>query len=214
MRRLMLIALLSTSSLAGEIFDKFPLDVNKNEKYVFYSHGKIVEGINPRPESPRWGSYEYPKIKQALSSDEYNLIAYHRPKNTKPKAFAQKLANDVELLIQKGVPTTNITLVGFSRGGAITILASNLLAKKNLTFIILAGCGRYLNDNTELTLYGHIYSIFETSDDVGSCQFLIDRSKNVESFTEQSISTGKEHGAFYTPLPEWIVPVKKWLKVN
>lgn len=34
--------------------------------------------------NPRWGTYEFPMIKDALSDDEYNLIAYHRAKNTKP----------------------------------------------------------------------------------------------------------------------------------
>ena len=214
MYNFILLVLLSTTASAGVVFDEFPLNVEANEKYVFYSHGKIVEGSNSRPVNPNWGIYEFPKIKQALSDQEYNLIAYHRPKDTNPKEFAKKLASDVRLLIQKGVSEKHITLVGFSRGGAITILTSNLLAKKEVNFVILAGCGRYLNNDPDLTLYGHIYSMFETSDGVGSCQFLIDRSTNVNSFTELSISTGREHGAFYTPLPEWVVPVKKWIKSN
>lgn len=124
------------------------------------------------------------------------------------------MASDVELLIQKGVPTTSIKLVGFSRGAAITMLTAKLLANNSLTIIILAACGQYLKHDTELTRYGHIYSIFETSDKVGSCQFLIDRCNNVQSFTELSISTDKAHSAFYAPLPEWVEPVKKWLKLN
>jgi hypothetical protein len=31
-------------------------------------------------------------------------------------------------------------------------------------------------------------------------------------FSEISISTGKEHGAFYRPMPEWVKPLKTWLK--
>jgi hypothetical protein len=53
---------------------------------------------------------------------------------------------------------------------------------------------------------------FENSDAVGSCQFLIDRSNRVNTFKEISIVTGKQHGAFYNPLPEWVVPVKNWIK--
>ncbi len=214
MRKLLLLVLFSTTSLAGEIFNEFPSSINANEKYVFYSHGLIVEGINSRPVNPRWGTYEFPMIKEALSDEEYNLIAYHRAKNTKPKIFAKKLASDVSLLIKKGVPAKNISLIGFSRGGAITILTSNLLANNDVNFVILAGCGRYLKNDSDLVLHGNIYSMFETSDSVGSCQFLIDRSTGVTNFTEKSISTGKEHGAFYTPLVEWLIPVKNWLKSN
>lgn len=202
----------SSAPFAGEVFTVFPSSIDAKQKYVFYSHGLIVEGTNPRPVNLRWGTYEFPEIKAALADKNYNLIAYHRAKNTQAKAFAEKIVNDVRLLIAKGVPGGNISLIGFSRGGAITILTSNLLANKDVTYIILAGCGRYLQNNPELDAYGNIYSIFETSDDVGSCQFLIDRSKGVARFTEISISTDKEHGAFYTPIPEWVVPVKKWLK--
>lgn len=201
-------------SIAGNVYEHFPQTIDADGKYVFYSHGLIVEGINPTPIHSRWGTYEFPQIKEALSDNQYNLIAYHRPKDTNPKLFANKLVNDVRYLLKKGVKPKNITLVGFSRGGAITILASDLLANQNINFVILAGCGRYLAKNPGLVLVGNIYSIYETSDSVGSCQFLIDRSKSVSNFIELSLSTGKEHGAFYTPLSEWITPVKSWVTSN
>lgn len=199
---------------AGEVFEQFPLTIQADQKYVFYSHGLIVEGTNPRPVNSRWGTYEFPMIKASLADKSYHLIAYQRPKNTDPQAYAKKLASEVNQLIAKGVPAKNISLIGFSRGGAITILASHLLANNDITFIILAGCSRYFQNHPDVVAFGNIFSIFETSDSVGSCQFLIDRSKDVTSFTEQSISTGKEHGAFYSPLPQWIIPVKQWLKLN
>ncbi|PHN91905.1 alpha/beta hydrolase [Pseudoalteromonas sp. 3D05] len=186
--------------------------MERSQKYVFYSHGLIVEGTNPTPVNARWGKYEFPMIKKALADADYNLIAYHRAKNTEPKAFAQKLENDVRLLIAQGVSASNISLIGFSRGGAITIEASNLLANEKVNFILLAACGRYVGNQPSLKMYGNVLSIYETSDEVGSCQFLIDRSKQVAHFTEIAISTSKEHGAFYTPIPQWVDPVKKWLK--
>lgn len=209
----LLICIFSCSAFANNIFVSFPDNINKNEKYVFYSHGFIVEGENSTPVHPRWGMYDFPKIKETLSNEEHNLIAYHRAKNTNPKDFAQKLVGDAKHLIKKGVKPENITFIGFSRGGYITALVSNLLARTDVNFIILAGCGQYMKNTKELTLYGNIHSIFEMSDNlVGSCKFLIERSENVNIFNEIAINTGKEHGAFYTPEPEWIVPVNKWLK--
>jgi hypothetical protein len=213
---LCLFALLTviTTANAGSLLAEFPTQINANEKYVFYSHGFIVEGTNPTPINPRWGKYDFPEVKKALSDEQYNLIAYHRAKGTDPRVFAKKLAADINKLTENGVPYRNIYLVGFSRGGAITVLTSNEVASDNMNIIILAGCSRFIKNNIELQAYGNVYSIYETSDGVGSCQFLIDRSEHVKEFEEMSISTGKEHGAFYNPLPEWVVPVKAWIKAS
>jgi len=200
--------------LAGQIFDKMPTTINPQEKYVFYSHGFIVEGNNPKPINPRWGVYDFPAIKKTLADSQYNLIAYHRAKNTNPREFAASLAENRKNLVNKGVPFENITLVGFSRGGAISILTSNILASDKLNLIILAGCGGFVSRNQKVSVYGNVHSIYETSDGVGSCQHLIDRSKNVKNFQEIAISTGKEHGAFYTPISAWVTPVKAWINAS
>jgi hypothetical protein len=57
---------------------------------------------------------------------------------------------------------------------------------------------------------GHFLSIYETSDDLKSCGKLAARS-HLKSFREVSISTGKKHGAFFQPLPEWTGPLKDWI---
>jgi dienelactone hydrolase len=66
----------------------------------------------------------------------------------------------VRRLLAAKVAPGRITLVGFSRGGQITALASSRLA----------------------------------------------------SFEEVAISTGKKHGAFYQPLPEWVGPLRAWIE--
>ena len=199
---------------AGKTYEQFPDEVDHNSKYVFYSHGKIVEGKNTNPIHPRWGEYDFPKVKEALSSNNYTLVAYHRPENTNPKKFALKLSNDVQKLISLGVKPQNISLVGFSRGGEITILASNNLQNPDVNIILLASCASFMKNRELFKVYGKVFSIYETSDMVGSCQFLINQSTNVSSFNEVSISTGKEHGAFFKPISDWIKPVKKWLGGN
>ncbi len=138
-------------------------------------------------------------------------MAYHRPENTNPKKFSLKLSNDVQKLISLGVKPQNISLVGFSRGGEITILASNNLQNPDVNIILLASCASFMKNRELFKVYGKVFSIYETSDLVGSCQFLINQSSDVSSFNEISISTGKEHGAFFKPISEWVKPVKKWL---
>ena len=202
----------SNVCFAKQVYSTFPDEIEPSEKYVFYSHGLILEGTNPTPEHPRWGVYDFPEVKQYLSDPSYNLVAYHRPEGTDPQAHARKLADDVLMLIKNGVKPKNITLVGFSRGGVITLFTSHLLSLDDISFVILAGCGDYLNRDRNLKLHGRIYSIIETSDNlVGSCQSIADNSESVQGFSEVSISTGKEHGAFYSPLPDWADLLKNWI---
>ena len=189
----------------------FPSNINTAEHYVFYSHGYIVEGDNPTPTHPRWGVYNFPSIQKALDNNSYTLIAHHRPKGVNPIDYAKRLAGEVEQLINAGVPAENITLTGFSRGGAITILAANELKNSRVNVVILAGCAGLINDKRDIQLYGRVLSIYETSDDVGSCNLLEARSPMLREFKEIAISTGKEHGAFYRPIDEWLVPLKSWI---
>ncbi|MEJ2445103.1 MAG: alpha/beta hydrolase [Exilibacterium sp.] len=203
----------SINVFSSESYPGLPEKVDPSQKYVFYSHGYIVEGKNEQPVNPKWGVYDFPAIKNKLSDSSYNLIAYHRHKNTDPFKYAKKLANEVNSLIDAGVPPKNIALVGFSRGGAITILASNELKNREINFAILAGCAGLAKNSPKLQLYGHVFSIYETSDQVGSCNFMKERSTGISSFSEIAISTGKEHGAFYLPRDEWVVPLKQWLQV-
>ncbi len=215
MKKIIIIILLVIThftAFAGEVFTDFPQNIKADEKYVFYSHGYIVEGENPKPVHPRWGVYDFPAIKEKLSDKSYNLVAYHRSKNIKTKIFVKKLANDIETLLAQGVKPENIYLLGFSQGGAISILTSSLLANDKINLIILAGCSNFIKNSPSIKVYGRVLSIYETSDRIGSCQFLIDRSKTVTDFKELAISTGKEHGAFYRPIDEWVVPVKQWIK--
>jgi len=202
---------ISPIAWAGELFTQFPEPVQADEKYVFYSHGFIVEGVNETPRHPRFGVYDFPAIKQALAASDFNLIAYHRKVGTVPLEFAQKLASDVKELSAQGVPLKNITLMGFSRGGMITILASDLLAAPDINVVLLASCGNWINSRPKLELAGNVLSVYETSDRFGSCRELVDQSENISSFTEIAISTGKEHGAFFKPRDEWVVPVISWI---
>lgn len=189
----------------------FPNSIDPAKRYVFYSHGFIVEGEERTPIHPRWGVYDFPSVQKALDDDNYVLIAHHRPEGVSPIDYAKRLAGEVKQLITAGVPPQNITLTGFSRGGVITILASNELKNARVNVVILAGCAGLINRKRDIQLYGRVLSIYETSDDVGSCNLLEARSRKLKEFKEIAITTGKEHGAFYRPMDEWVIPLKRWI---
>jgi len=203
-----------SAARAGELYTEFPQAIDADGVYVFYSHGFIVEGTNPTPKHPRFGTYEFPAIKAALAGGAFNLIAYHRPSGTNAGEFADKLASDVKRLIEAGVRAENITLMGFSRGSMITAMASSNLAMPKLNTIIMAICGDWIASRPNLKLVGRVLSVYETSDRFGTCKALAEQSGGITGFTEVAISTGKEHGAFFTPRKEWLEPVMKWISVG
>ena len=211
-----LFATFTSCALAVELYEEFPLNIHPAEQYVFYSHGLIVEGSNARPVHSEFGTYEFPEIVQELFEDGgFNLIAHHRPEGTDPDEYSKKLENWVHELVDSGVQPKNITLVGFSRGAQITLKASHNLAQLGINTAVMAVCfdGDFPSE-PPIRLAGRILSIYETSDVVKSCGTILDRSDNAESTDEIVISTGKRHGAFYTPRSEWIDPLKAWLSDN
>ncbi len=212
-RCLFFIGLLWSSfhSVAGQVSPDFSPPINTTKPYVFYSHGFIVEGEDPKPMHPRWGVYDFPAVTQALASDAYHLIAYHREKNSDPFAHVKMLTAHAKTLLTKGVKPSDIYFVGFSRGGGITALVSNELANPEVNYVILAGCSGLIKSQEQAKLYGKVFSIREKTDKVGSCGFLLNRGGEVSYFRELMINTGLEHGAFYRPIKEWLVPVRKHL---
>jgi hypothetical protein len=208
---LALVVLVPIGSRAVAIYEQFPDSIRASERYVIYSHGMIVEGDDPRPISPKYGQYDFPAIKQSLFSEGgFNLIAFQRPKNA-GDTYAGTLKSWVRRLLDAGVKPSRITLVGFSRGAQLTALASSDLAAVGVNTALLAICeDGEVTQAPGLILGGNLLSIYETSDELGTCGQLAARS-HLKSFEEVSISTGKKHGAFFQPLPQWIRPLKVWI---
>ena len=118
----------------------------------------------------------------------------------------------VRRLLAAKVAPGRITLVGFSRGGQITALASSRLTSAGINTAILAACSKGdLVQVPPIVMGGHLLSIYEPTDVMGSCATLAGRSR-LASFEEAAISTGLQHGAFYRPLPEWMGPLRAWIE--
>jgi len=197
-----------------QIYEQFPSDIHANERYVIFSHGLIAEGEDPHPVSPKYGTYYFPEIKEALFKDGgFNLIAVQRKKGLELESHVDELESWVHRLLEAGVKPSRVTIVGFSHGAQITALASGHLASEGINTAILAICsgGDFTVDSgPALVLGGNFLSMYETSDEYGSCSKLAERS-HLMSFKEVAISTGKAHGAFFEPRPVWIDPLKAWI---
>jgi hypothetical protein len=198
---------------AVDIYSTLPDKINPRERYVFYSHGLIVEGTDESPIHPEFGVYDFPAIKKALfKGGGFNLIAYHRPKNAEVEEHAVMLERWVRRLLAAGVPASRITIVGFSRGSGITAYASARLRDVGVNTALMGACTNGdIKSPEPLVLVGNLLNIYETTDSVLSCVALAKHS-NLNSFKEIAISTGKKHGAFLRPRPEWVSPLKEWIR--
>lgn len=194
----------------------FPQSIDPEKQYLFYVHGRIIEDQGLPAVSPDFGEYEYPAILEKFSGYGFVVISELRAKNTNSSAYAQRVADQVTTLIAAGVPPGNITVVGASKGGAIAVLASNLLTNAQLNFVIMAICNpEMVNEWVQngLVLYGNVLSIYDASDELaGSCQdlFLISEGKGLTKYDEIVLNIGTGHGILYQPLDVWVVPTVKW----
>ena len=197
---------------SGTISSSLPEIIDPDGQYLFYLHGKIIEDQGVDAVSPQFGPYEYEKILSYFAKAGFKVISEVRPAQTEAVAYANQVAIQVNSLLAQGVPSENITIVGFSKGGGIAIITSSILDMSDLNFVLIAICGDWIYGNSDVVLAGRILSLIEKSDPLGStCQPLIDRSPSVIEFVEIEFSTGKQHGAFYSADPTWLDPMITWL---
>lgn len=200
------------SAQAGQIFQGVPDQIDPQQRYVIYLHGRIIEDEGTHPVSPVYGVYEYEEILDSLADAGLQVIAEVRPPDTDAEEYAIRVADQVNSLLDAGVPAKHITVIGFSKGGGIAIFTSSLLKNERVNFVLMAICGEWVFDWPDVDLSGRVLSIYETSDELGgSCRPLAEVSTGVSGFEEITLSTGKQHGAFFAADPAWLDPVTDWI---
>jgi hypothetical protein len=199
---------------AQAIFPDVPDKIDTKARFLFYLHGRIVEIKGIRPISAKYGAYEYEKIIEALKNRGFVVISEARERNTHAGQYAKKVVSQVNGLLQAGVPPSNITVVGASKGALIAMMVSTRLQNQEVNFVFLAGCADGIR-KFDLDFHGNILSIYDEKDQlVGSCQKFFKNSSGIKSHKEIKLKVGTGHGIIYKPLKEWIDPVVQWAKGN
>lgn len=197
----------------GSILTDVPARPHPGARYLIYLHARIVEEKGRRPTDERFGTYEYPRILDTLAASGAEVISEQRPEGTDFRAFGAHVADQVRRLLAAGVPAERIAVVGFSKGGAIAIIASALLANPDVTFVFLAPCGDWVKGRDDVDVRGRILSIYEASDELGtSCEPLFAQASDPGEHRELRISIGGGHGAFFRPRAEWLAPLLQWVE--
>lgn len=188
-----------------------PANPDPNDSYLIYLHGAIIETGGMRPTHPRFGRYEYASILQAFADRGFTVISEARPAGTRPDVFSKRVVQQVQQLVDAGVPERQITVVGFSKGSVIAILASAEAYNPGINWVFQAGCGPWVDEMPDLVPHGRVLSLYDRSDDLArSCRGLFDRMPEGAVVDEQVLTLDTAHGAFYTPNPSWVEPTIAW----
>lgn len=197
------------------ILQHAPDSPNSTKHYLFYLHGLIVEVAGIRPKSEEHGYYEYEQILEQLAREGFIVISEAREKDTQVQPYAEYLATQVKKLLAAGVPQSNITIVGASKGGIIAAYASSMLRAKEINFVFLAGLFEKCLVDENLTLHGKVLSIHDSSDTLSmKPDAYFERSSGQGTFEKVVLSEGLGHGVIYQPYREWLDPMLKWLKAT
>jgi tetratricopeptide (TPR) repeat protein len=206
-----------SSPLTPELSDyAFPDSIDATKAYLFYLHGKIIEDQGLPAISPDFGEYEYTAILEKLREYGFVVISEQRAKNTASLEYAKRVAGQITQLLEAGVPAQNITVLGASKGAGIAIDVSHGLENSEINFVIMAICAPETVQEliqSQITLYGNILSIYDSSDSLaGSCQdlFAFSEGRGLAQHNEIVLSIGTGHGILYKPLDAWVVPAAQW----
>ena len=203
------------------IFASFLVSCKKKEKssgdssrYLFYLHGGIVQEQGPGAISPQFGPYQYFEILDTLRSFGFVVISEVRPKSTEEIQYARKVSIQIDSLQNTGVKPDQIIVVGASLGAYIAVETAKIQKDPEVRYVLIGLCSdyaldRYLNYREELC--GNFLSIYEKSDQKGSCNSILDDLNCKTGYIEIQTDTGLGHGFLYTPNSAWVDPLVKWI---
>lgn len=211
---------------AGEVTNSLPDAPDKAARYLIYLHGSGIDrtGVDRARENFRGNA-------RGLADHGFSVIAEVRPQGAIRKvpedldAYARKIAAQVENLLKAQVPARNITIVGYSRGGAIALMVSGFVGNPEVGYVILAGCvsegGAFkqfvpmLLSDYATKLKGRFLSLVDEADpDFSSCSTYFSKAPEKPDQKETILRTGKGHVLFSDPLDVWIRPVAEWAGAN
>ena len=127
------------SGFDGEKFSyDLPWVIKPSEKYIFFLHGKIVEKQGPNARHPCFGIYDYHGIVKSFENRGFTVISEMRSKGTKLYKYSGNIVRQINTLLVHGIPPEQITVVGFSKGSAITLLVSAKLKNPEVNFVVMS----------------------------------------------------------------------------
>jgi predicted esterase len=198
-----------------------PTKIDISKKYLFYLHGTGIEKWGPNGSHPRWGRFDYHGVVKAFQNRGFIVISEVRPEGTDIADYAKKVVQQINSLLNAGVPPENINVLGFSKGGVIAMYVSAVIKSPKIKYIFAASCvykGEfkpiYKKSLKEAapSIMGFFLSIYDEKDPIcGTCKQTFKAGTEDAKYTEMELKVGKGHATFFGPMDEWIDPVTNWI---
>ena len=205
----------SAAGVDRAIYADVPPTIDPAARYLFHMHGRAIEVQGPTAKTP-WGTYTYNEIVGAFADHGFVVITEVRPPTTQLAPYATIVGGQVAKLLAAGVPPENITVTGFSKGGAIAVLTTAMIGNPRVSFVLMGGCllpggGRTPADLAAIGRpQGRIFSIYDEGDsEAGSCASNFAEKPGV-TFKETLMHENRGHGLFITPNKVWLDPAVNW----
>lgn len=184
----------------------------QKEKHIIYLHGRIIEIQGKDAFSEDFGKYEINNILSAIKVKNSTVHCKIRTENVDVMEYAKLVSDNIDSLISGGVEPIDITVIGASKGA---IIASNVSALNTspINYVFLAGNNEYQENNNDWKFHGQVLCIYDLSDEIAghNYNYWEDRENYTTKFEQLEITTNLGHGFLYKALPEWIMPVQKWI---
>ncbi len=186
---------------------KMPDAIDPAKRYIFYLHGLYVERQGP------YENYHYYDILDAIEAEGFVVIGEARGLSN-PGRYAKSLAAQVQALLDAGVPSYHITVAGHSKGGFITLIASSILSRPGINYVVFAGCGKQGTEyrrglakfiRTDAATVDGVFLVAWAEDDeiAADCDDVMAVGK--AKHTNKLIPPGwGGHRLFYEPKPLWL----------
>lgn len=189
----------------------------QDQRYIFFLHNKFIEENDLSTPHPEYGKAEYNEILASFRKDNFIVYSEIRKKNTNAYDYAEKIANQINKLLKKGVPPNKITVIGTSKGGYIAQYVSTFVANPDMNFVFIGSFRDIdIEQIPDINYCGNILTIYEKSDIYGvSAIKRKETSKlKINHFKEVELNTNLKHGFLFKALDLWIAPCKKWANGN
>jgi hypothetical protein len=197
----------------GGIHEVVPDAAAPGARWAIFLHGRVVEVQGRKAVHPEFGPYAFDAILEALAGRGLEVVAQVRPESTTFE-YSTRVAGQARKLKAAGVPSRHITVIGFSKGGALARRAAAELRDPEVGFVILAGCPKREEGLEPWVpkMAGRMLSLYDASDElVGSCTPAFAKAPAVKG-AETVLEVGRRHGTFFDPRPEWLDPVVAFAK--
>lgn len=215
------LAMMAAPSLAGQVHVDLPDKIDTEERYLIYLHGGRPESFPLSEPHQSFGLFEYDAITVSLALRDFQVISELRTERTNPRKYVrERVIPQINTLIEKGVTPQQITVVGFSKGGSMSLITAALAKQPGLNIVNLAGCGtgkfrrsydNFLNNDAP-KMQGRMLSLVDEKDTIaGTCEEAAAKAPRL-NFTEQMLKVGAGHGTFYAANPTWLDIVAAWAK--